>query len=134
MNNEGYWGYSHMMTQLDNCVECVKVMYPQFDFIFLFNHSSGDSKKQIGGLDASSMNKESEGAQPIMRTSKMEAEDGLLGPFDRILSVGEVQSMQFLTDPGPFWVTKIEEEDCKKQDKARQDSSNKARKNQKRTS
>jgi hypothetical protein len=45
-------------------------------------HSSGHSKKRIGGLDASSMNKEFRGAQPIMRTSKMEAEDGFLGPFE----------------------------------------------------
>jgi hypothetical protein len=57
-------------------------MYPQSDFIFLLDHSSGHSKKRIGGLDASSMNKEFGGAQPIMGTSKMEAEDGFLGPFD----------------------------------------------------
>ena len=62
MDNEGYWGCSHMVTQLEDCVDCVKVMYPQFDFIFLFDHSSGHSKKRIGGLDASSMNKEFGGA------------------------------------------------------------------------
>jgi hypothetical protein len=88
-------------------------MYSQFNFVFLFDHSSGHSKKRISGLDASSVNKEFGGAQPIMRTSEMEAEDGLLGPFDRILSVGEVQGMQFLpADPGPFWMTSREQEDC----------------------
>jgi hypothetical protein len=68
MNNEGYWGYSHMVTQLEDSVDWVKVMYPQFNFVFLFDHSSGHSKKRISGLDASSMNKEFGGAQPIMRT------------------------------------------------------------------
>jgi hypothetical protein len=134
MNNECYWGCSHMVTQLEDCVDCVKVMYPQFDFIFLFDHSIDHSKKRIGGLDASSMNKEFGGAQPIMRTSKVEAEDGFLGPFDRIIFLREVQSMQFLpTDLGPFWMTEIERSPTK-QDKARmEDSSNEARKNQKRS-
>jgi hypothetical protein len=102
-----------MVTQLEDCVDCVKVMYPQFNFVFLFDHSSGHSKKRIGGLNASSiMNKEFGGAQPIMKTSKMEAEDGFLGPFDSILSVGEVQGMQFLpTDSGPFWMTSRKQED-----------------------
>jgi hypothetical protein len=39
MNNEGYWGYSHMVTQLEDCVDCLKVMYPQFNFILLFDCS-----------------------------------------------------------------------------------------------
>jgi hypothetical protein len=127
MNNEGYWRYSHMVTQLEDCVDCLKVMYPQFKFIFLFDHSSGHSKKRIGRLDDSSMNKELGGAQPSMRISKMEAEDGFLGPFDRILSVREVQSMHFLpTDSDLFWMTETEQEDCQ-QNRTRPDRTPAAR-------
>ncbi len=42
-------------------------------------------------------------------------------PFYRILSVGDVQSMQFLpTHSGPFWMTEIEKED-RQQNRTRPD-------------
>jgi hypothetical protein len=56
-NNEGYWTYNHMAIQFEDCVDCLKVSYPQFDFAFLFDHSQGHAKKLANGLDAYSMNK-----------------------------------------------------------------------------
>jgi hypothetical protein len=45
-NNEGYWTYNHMSIQLEDCIDCLKVVYPHFDFAFLFvNHSQGHPKK-----------------------------------------------------------------------------------------
>jgi hypothetical protein len=50
--------YSHIAIQFEDCVDCLKVIYPQFDFVVLFDHSQGHAKaKFANGLDAYSMNK-----------------------------------------------------------------------------
>ncbi|KAI2490094.1 hypothetical protein MHU86_24490 [Fragilaria crotonensis] len=111
-NNEGYWTYNHMSIQFEDCVDCIKVLYPQFDFVFLFDHSSqGHAKKLMGGLDAYSMNRGYGGAQPMMRESKIKEHDGYLGFNARTLEVGDTQSFVFtLDDDGPFWMTPQERE------------------------
>ncbi len=48
-NNEGYWTDNHMSIQFEGCVDCIKVIYSHFDFVFLFNHSQGHAKKLAGG-------------------------------------------------------------------------------------
>ena len=30
-NAEGYWVYEHMVLQLEDCVDCLKVLYPEID-------------------------------------------------------------------------------------------------------
>ena len=65
-NNECYWTYNHMSLQFEECVDCLKVIHPQFDFVLLFDHSQGHAKKLTGGLDAYSMNKGYGGAQPMV--------------------------------------------------------------------
>ncbi|KAI2500095.1 hypothetical protein MHU86_14362 [Fragilaria crotonensis] len=111
-NNEGYWTYNHMSMQFEDCVDCIKVIYPQFDFVFLFDHSQGHSKKLTGGLDAYSMNRSYGGAQPIMRESKIKEHDGYLGMHAaRTLNVGDTQSFVFTSeDDGPFWMSPQERE------------------------
>jgi hypothetical protein len=81
VTNEDWWDYNQMVLQLEDCVDCLKTLYPAINFIFLFDHSSGHAKKRIGGLDASAMNKGFGGVQPLMRATIMEAKDGYLGPF-----------------------------------------------------
>ena len=44
-NNDGYWGYNNMVLQFEDVVDVVKVLYPNFEFVFLFDHSSGHKKK-----------------------------------------------------------------------------------------
>jgi hypothetical protein len=110
-NNAGYWTYNHMAIQFEDCVDCIKVMYPQFDFAFLFDHSQGHAKKLANGLDAYSMNKGYGGAQPRMRESVIKEEDGYLGMNQRTLSVGDTQLFSFQPgDIGPFWMTEEERE------------------------
>lgn len=41
-----------MAIQFKDCVDCLKVIFPQFDFAFLFDHSQGHAKKLANGLDA----------------------------------------------------------------------------------
>jgi hypothetical protein len=45
-NNEGYWSYDHMELQLEDCVDCIKVIATQFDVMFLFDHSCGNDKQR----------------------------------------------------------------------------------------
>jgi hypothetical protein len=106
-NNEGCWGCNHMVLQLEDCVDCLKVACPEFDFVFSFDHSSGHSKKRQGGLDAVNMNSGFGGAQPFMRNDGIVVQtDGSLGPHDTVLSVGVAQSLVFLpTNVRPFWMT-----------------------------
>ena len=39
-NNEGRWGHDHAVPQSEDCIDCLKVACPDFDFVFLFDHSS----------------------------------------------------------------------------------------------
>jgi hypothetical protein len=104
-NNEGYWTYNHMSIQFEDCVDCLRVLYPQFEFVFLFDHSQGHAKKLANGLDAYSMNRGYGGAQPRMRESKIKEHDGYLGMNQRTLSIGDTQSFIFKSDDqGPFWM------------------------------
>jgi hypothetical protein len=111
-NNEGYWTYNHMAIQFEDCVDCLKVIYPHFDFAFLFDHSQGHAKKLTNGLDAYNMNKSYGGAQPKMRESVIKAEDGYLGMHEpRTINVGDTQTFTFQPgDDGPFWMTEEERE------------------------
>jgi hypothetical protein len=106
-NNEGYWTYNHMSIQFKDCVDCLRVIYPHFDFTFLFDHSQGHSKKLANGLETYSMNKGYGGAQPRMRESIIKEKDGYLGMHLSTVSVGDTQS-PFIFQPGdngPFWMT-----------------------------
>jgi hypothetical protein len=110
-NNEGYWTYNHMAIQFEDCVDCLKVMYPQFAFVFLFDHSQGHAKKLANGLDAYCMNRGYGGAQARMRESIIKEDDGYLGMHQRTISVGNTQTFIFQPgDDGPFWMTEEERE------------------------
>ena len=56
-NNEGYWSYEHMVLQLEDCVDCLQVLAPQFDYLFLFDHSCGHDKQREDGLNVENMKK-----------------------------------------------------------------------------
>jgi hypothetical protein len=43
-NNEQFRMYSHIAIQFEDCVNCLSVLYPHFDFAFLFDHSQGHAK------------------------------------------------------------------------------------------
>ena len=50
-NSKGYWSYAHMVLQLEDCVDCLQVIAPQFDYLFLFDHSCGHDKQREDGLN-----------------------------------------------------------------------------------
>ena len=54
---KGYWTGNHMILQVEDCIDCLCVLFTdQYDFAFLFDHSSGHAKKHVGGLSVSAMN------------------------------------------------------------------------------
>jgi hypothetical protein len=122
-DSEGYWNYNHMVLQLEDCVDVLKHLYPQYDFLFLFDHSSGHDKQRDDGLNAKKMTKSFGGNQRKMRDTTIKKEQGYLGPYPSKLKPGDVQSMVFNeADDGPFWMTR-EEQENKRHDKTINDQS-----------
>jgi hypothetical protein len=66
-NNEGYWNRYHMSLQFEDVVDCLQVLYPEFNFLFLFDHSQGHGQKRDGALSTMLMSKSFGGAQQIMK-------------------------------------------------------------------
>ena len=45
---KGYWTGNHMILQVEDCIDCLRVLFTdQYDFAFLFDHSSGHAKKRV---------------------------------------------------------------------------------------
>jgi hypothetical protein len=117
-NNEGYWNSFHMSLQFEDVVDCLQVLYPDFDFVFLFDHSQGHGRKRDGALSAIHMSRTYGGAQPIMRDSIIAKTEGFLGPHLPKLKCGDTQSMVFKPeDTGP-WYLSNEQRVAQRKDKA----------------
>ena len=101
VNEEGYWNFSHMALQIEDVLDILSVKYPNFDFLILMDQSSGHGKSLKEGLNALSMGVKYGGSQPKMRDTKIKE----VGPYRRILNVGDVQKMVFTeNDTGPFYL------------------------------
>jgi hypothetical protein len=120
-NSDGYWSYNHMVLQLEDCVDVLNHLYgSDYDYLFLFDHSSGHDKQQENGLNANKMTKNYGGAQRAMRSTHIAQEQGYLGPFSRTLRVGDIQHMVFQEyEAGPFWMN-AEEREAKRHDKVKE--------------
>jgi len=70
-----------MVLQLEDCCDMVTNLYPQYDFLFLVDHSSGHDKQREDGLNVSRMTRNFGGAQRKMRDTQIKQEKGYLGPF-----------------------------------------------------
>jgi hypothetical protein len=109
-NGEGYWVYEHMVLQLEDCIDCLKVLYPQHAFLFLLNHScSHHDRQRQDGLNAENMNKLYRGNKQKMHVTKIMQEHGYLGPYNCTLMPGDIQQLTFQpTETGPFWMNLVE--------------------------
>ena len=114
-NREGYWAYNNMVVQFEDAVDVLKVMHPCYDFVFLFDHSAGHAKQQPDGLNQHRMNRAFGGKSvPMMWDTIMIQEERYLGPFPRILELGDTQSLVFVTsNSGPFWMSSEEKEESR---------------------
>jgi len=101
-NKEGYWNFHHAAIQLKDVVDCLVVLFPEIDFVFLFNQSSGHRKHQKDGLSVNHMKRGWGGACPIMHPTLI-AKPACLGPYPKTLVVGDTQAITFgEADNGPL--------------------------------
>ena len=78
-NTNGYWSYDHMVVQFEDCIDVLQYLHPDFDFMFIFDHSNGHDRLQSDGLSISKINVKHGGKQPHMRSSELSSEH--FGPF-----------------------------------------------------
>ena len=117
-SNEGYWNSYYMSLQFEDVVDCLQVLYPDYDLVFMFDHSQGHARKRHGALSAQNMSKTYGGAQAMMRDTTVTAEEGFLGPHLPLLRVGDTQCMAFKsTDIGPLYLT-AEQQQLQRHDRA----------------
>jgi hypothetical protein len=105
VNNEGYWNSYHMSLQFEDVVDCLQVLYPNYDLVFIFAHSQGHARQREHALSAQQMSKSYGGAQPRMRDTTIMADEGFLGPHLPSLGVADTQSLVFqAADVGPWYL------------------------------
>ena len=109
-SHDGYWSYEFMVLQMEDCIDCLTVMFPSYDFLMLFDHSNGHDRLQPNGLNINKINVRHAGKQPTMRDSTLTSD--LFGPYHTSsyqLQPGMVQSMQYQeTDLGPCYVPPLD--------------------------
>ena len=118
--DRGYWTGNHMILQVEDCIDCLRVLNnDRYRYAFLFDRSSGHAKKRIGGLDVGAMNKGFGGDH--MRGTLIKKKEGYLGPYhsvnnSRMIQVGQVQELVYpdeesITDgDGPFYLAAAQKE------------------------
>ena len=117
--NDGYWNGNRMKLQFEDHVDCFKEMFPGHDLYYLYDQSSGHTKKIEGGLDANTMLMD-HGGDKEMRATRLVA--GCIGPFESLLKEGDIQDLMWESDEsklkpgdGPWYLTP-EERDAQRYD------------------
>ena len=100
---DGYWTYRHMIIQIEDCIDCLRYLYPQFDYLFELDHSSGHNMERPNGLSTTNtvLNMGWGGKQRKMRSSVLTGDDVGAIVHDRVLKVGDEQFMVFQEDDPP---------------------------------
>jgi hypothetical protein len=102
-DSDSYWNYSHMVLQLEDCTDVLIHLFPQYDYLFLFDYSSKHDKQREDGLNVKKLTKSFGGSQRKMRNTLIKKEKGYLGPCQCKLNPGDTQSMVFQKmEDGPF--------------------------------
>ena len=81
VSGEGYWTYQHMVLQLEDCVNGLTVLFPEYAFLFLFDHSCVHDKQKKDGLNMEKMTKKHGGAQKPLHDKAIKQVTGYLGQF-----------------------------------------------------
>jgi hypothetical protein len=87
-----------MSLQLEDVVDCIQVLYPSFNFVFLFDHLQGHACKRDGALSVINMQKNFGESKQQMRDAVILSQEGYLSTRSPILGIGDIQSMVFKTD------------------------------------
>jgi hypothetical protein len=93
-NEDGWWNSFQMCIQLENVIDCLKVMYPDDELWFLFDYSSCHDKTRDDGLSTTSMTLKFGGAQ-LFLWNTMITDEGCLLPNAPKLAVGDTKTLGF---------------------------------------
>jgi hypothetical protein len=88
---QGYRNYENMVLQLEDCVDCLKVLLPEFNFLFLFDPPCGHDRQSEGGLNMERMLKSYGDKQAILCNTLIKQEKGYLGTHLWTLQPGNIQ-------------------------------------------
>ncbi len=106
-NEDGWWNSFQMCIQLENVIDCLKVMFPDDELWFLFDHSSCHNKTLDDGLSTTKMTLKFGGAQPFLRDTLIT--EGCLSTHDPKLAIGDTQTLVFGPEEiGPFYLSEKE--------------------------
>jgi hypothetical protein len=75
-----------MSVQLEDVVDCLRVLYPEYDIVFLFDHSQGHARKRNGALNTIQMSRAYGGAQAIIRDTTILDEEAFSVPTYLVFS------------------------------------------------
>ena len=70
-----------MVLHLEDCVDVLKVLFHEYDFLFLFDNSCGHDRQKDNGLNVKRMRKWFGGSQKNLHNTIIRKEAGYLGPF-----------------------------------------------------
>jgi hypothetical protein len=70
-----------MVVQTEDCIDVMMVLYPSYDYLFLFDHSCGHDKQRDDGLNVENMSKSYGGKQCMIRPILIKEETGCLGTY-----------------------------------------------------
>lgn len=84
-----------MIMQIEDCVDYLKFTFPQYDYVFDLDHSSGHVSERPNGLSTNSIDLGWDGKRRRMRNSVLADNDS--GPIkhEEALKLGNTQEMNF---------------------------------------
>ena len=101
INRNGYWNSLHVKLQLDDVVDFLVIIFPTFDYMFLFDQRSGHTKLREDGLVTRHMNVSYGSVASYMHDTTIKEP----GPYPTNFSIDSVQQMSFTDDDaGLFWL------------------------------
>ena len=97
--------------KVEDCADILNTLFPDYNYLFLVDHSCGHDKQREDGLNIENMSKTFGGKQSKMHSTTIKQEKGYLGPYPCTLQVGDIQHMTFQPeDDGPFWLSTAQRE------------------------
>ncbi len=100
---------------MEDAFDCLQVLHPNFDHVFLLDQSSGHTKKAFGGCDIYTMSVGFGGKQPIIKDSTVKEEDYgkhnklRWHDFTKTFKHSHPELKDCTDNDGPCWMHSIEE-------------------------
>ena len=114
---DGYWTYRHMVLQIEDCIDCIRYLFPVFSIIFELDHSSGHASERPDGLSVNSINFGWGGKQRKMRNTTLSVNDIGTIMHEGVLKAGDTQEMIFSeTSLPPIFAPGVPKHDIERED------------------